>query len=500
VNFEARSGEEIRGRRIEADAVVVGSGAGGATTAQLLSDCGLDVVLLEEGGRHGPRDFIKGLDECMRLLYRDAGLTPILGSPPIAFAEGCCLGGSTVINGALCWRTPGHVLERWRASGLPLLGEADLDPVFRHIEQDLSIAVQDDNATNAVSRLLVAGARELNWRYEHVPRAQRECRGANRCPTGCPTGAKQSMLETYIPRAAANGTRIFTHARVGRIVREGKEAVGVAGRTLDGSRFHVRAKDVFLCCGAVQTPYLLQRSGLGTGLGRTLRMHFNCKAVAVFREEIAPQAGTMMTAQVKEFAAEDMYIGGSNFHPAYIALTLAGHGPRTVARTLAEWQRVGIYLTQVKCSGAGRIMDTRLGRPLARYVLLPEDVRRIRLSLQRLCQLLFAAGAVEVFLPLAGAPAVHSQDEAEGVLGRPFRPDLLDVLTVHVMGSSPMSSDPAAPVDAFGSLRACPNVHVCDASVLPGATGVNPQVTIMAMVWRNVRDFLERRGKSCSSM
>ena len=95
-----------------ADAVVVGSGAGGATAAYLLSEAGFEVVVLEEGGCYTSNVFNGGISEMIGILYRDAGLMPIFGKPIIAFAEGCCVGGSTVINDALCWRTPESVLNR----------------------------------------------------------------------------------------------------------------------------------------------------------------------------------------------------------------------------------------------------------------------------------------------------------------------------------------------------------------------------------------------------
>jgi choline dehydrogenase-like flavoprotein len=192
-----------------ADAVVVGSGAGGATAAYLLSEAGFEVVVLEEGGYYTSNGFNGGISEMMGMLYRDAGLMPIFGKPNIAFAEGCCVGGSTVINGALCWRTPESVLNRWSSHyGLPLLDKTYMDGIFSRIENDLSISVQNDNDANRTSQKLMDGCDQLDWKYELVPRAQINCQNVNRCPTGCPTDAKQSMLVTYLPKSVEKGTNI----------------------------------------------------------------------------------------------------------------------------------------------------------------------------------------------------------------------------------------------------------------------------------------------------
>ena len=98
---------------VTCDVVIVGSGAGGATMAAELADAGMDVVVVEEGGYHPTESFSPQAGQALRTLYRDAGAQSAVGSPPIVFSEGRCVGGSTVINGGMCWRTPDAVLERW---------------------------------------------------------------------------------------------------------------------------------------------------------------------------------------------------------------------------------------------------------------------------------------------------------------------------------------------------------------------------------------------------
>ena len=123
-------------RELAADAIVVGSGAGGATAAARLRDAGLDVLVLEEGGLHRTETFTTDPATMIQRLYRDAGTTMIFGKPGIIFAEGKCVGGSTVINGGMTWRTPERVLDHWeRSLGLDATGPRAMEPYFAEAER-----------------------------------------------------------------------------------------------------------------------------------------------------------------------------------------------------------------------------------------------------------------------------------------------------------------------------------------------------------------------------
>ena len=116
---------------LECGAVVVGSGAGGATVAAELAEAGVDVIMLEEGGYHPTESFTAGTGRALRTLYRDGGGGMAIGRPSVLYAEGRCVGGSTVVNGGMSWRTPARVLQRWaEQEGLRAIGERDLDPYF----------------------------------------------------------------------------------------------------------------------------------------------------------------------------------------------------------------------------------------------------------------------------------------------------------------------------------------------------------------------------------
>ena len=211
-----RQSEVTGDLHIECAVVIVGSGAGGATMAAELADAGIDVVMVEEGGYHPTESFTAEAGRALRTLYRDGGAGLALGKPPVLFSEGRCVGGSTVVNGGMSWRTPPQVLDRWaRDEDLVAIGERDMEPYFAKVESRISVGFQDPETIGRDAQLLKAGADAKGWKIIPNLRNQLHCAGTNNCTNGCPTGAKRSMLVTSVPRALARGARLFADCRVG---------------------------------------------------------------------------------------------------------------------------------------------------------------------------------------------------------------------------------------------------------------------------------------------
>jgi len=292
-------GHQMRGIVDEhADVVIVGSGAGGASLASELAEGGLSVVVVEEGSYYRTKDFGFDAMDGVRKLYRDAGTAMIWGTPNIYFGEGRCVGGSTVINGGICWRTPEKTLKRleWE-HGVQDIGPERMEPYFDKVEERVNVAPQDPESVGEDCSRLERGARELGYKAIPIRRNQKHCAGTNNCAFGCPSGAKQSTLVSYIPRAMKNGARVLANTKIDDILVERGQAVGVTGTVRDPrtkalrARVRVRAKVVALACGAIQTTALLLRTGLANSsgqVGRNFTCHPNAKAVAVYDDDRVP--------------------------------------------------------------------------------------------------------------------------------------------------------------------------------------------------------------------
>jgi choline dehydrogenase-like flavoprotein len=493
------SGSEATGDvTFAADAIVIGSGAGGAVAACLLAEAGLEVLVLEEGGLHKTESFNTDVLAMMRALYRDFGASMILGTPGIIFVEGRCVGGSTVINGGMCWRTPERILERWeREERLPDIGPKAMEAVFAEVEREVNPETQRPDTLGVHNRRFAEGARKLGWHPRENLRNMRRCAGLNNCAFGCPTGAKQSMLVTYMPRALRAGARLVTGARVDRVLFEGGRAVGVRGRFIGaelrpGHRFRARAPLTIVAAGARHTPGILKRSWLrAREIGRNLTVHPNAKVVGLFDDVVNPWWGAHQTHQIHDFLEEGILIGYAVPPPGILAGAMPGIGEQN-AEIMSLYNHmfpVGCLIEDTSC---GRVVLGPDREPQMLYSLSPRDTATTHEGVAKICELLFAAGVTRCLLPFADLTEIRSADEIAHIRARPVTPRGIELMTVHIMGSARMALDPRrGATDAFGRVFDVPGLCVADASLFPSPVGVNPQETIMALVTRNARRWLE---------
>ena len=489
-----------RDTTLSCEVVVVGSGGGGATVAAELAEGGVDVIVVEEGGYNPTEVFSPKVSDMISLLYRDSGASASLGNPPVLFQEGRTVGGSTVINGGMSWRTPEAILDRWdKEAGVHRIGAEAMDPFFSRVEDRINVAFQDPETIGRDNALLKEGADKKGWEVIDNRRNQLHCAGTNNCAFGCPVGAKRSALVTYIPRALHFGARIFSDVRVSRIARAGKRATGVEGRAVLpggrlGARVRVKAKTVISACGSVQTPALLHRSGFRSPsgqLGRNLSMHPNAKVVAVFDEDVRGWEGVHQAYQVREFQEQGFLMAAVNIPPSIVAMTAPQYGA-ALGELMREYNRTVIAGILVEDSTLGRVVTLPNGKPVALYQLNDHDARQLVRGTQLLCELLFAAGARKVYLPFDGADVLYGPDDARRVLSRPIPKGGMEVVTVHMMGTARMGADRTwAVTDSYGNFHDADRLVVCDASLFPSPIGVNPCMTIQTLATRNAAHILD---------
>ncbi len=487
-----------------ADVVIIGSGAGGSVAAAELAEAGFEVVVLEGGGWHTRADFNED-DATMadRLMAEGALRTTDDGA--MALLQGETVGGGTTVNWMLWLRTPAFVLEQWaRESGLTELAATDLAPVFTELEQRLHVGPVPDAAHSANNRLILEGAAALGWAARGGSLNAKGCVRCGFCTAGCRHDAKQSALVTWLPRALAAGAQLYANMAADRIeLRERDTGTGVASGTPPLKRVHARdvktgasltidAPLVIAAGGAVGTPALLQRSGLGgDGVGRFLRVHPVTFAFGVYDREIAASTGIPMTTLCDEHLRWDgtnygFWIETPPVAPWFAAAGLQQFGPAHAAR-MRQFNQLGVFISLTRdgaevTRSSGRVQVNRRGETSITYRLTPQDARRVRASIGAMAELHFAAGAREVLTSHAVPRVARHPREIASLMDAPMGPNQLALGSAHVNGTCRLGVDRrTSGATPDGERHGVRGLYISDGSLLPTAPGVNPQATIMAV-------------------
>lgn len=492
VGPEDRQGLDLRD---EADVVIVGSGAAGATAARVLTEAGLEVVIVEEGP-HVPTealrpDFFTG----QARVWRDGGAQLARGPAPLPLLQGVCVGGSTAINGAIIHRIPERIIEGWQRAD-PDLADwwtlDDLERIWDTMDRELGVSPAPESVLGRNNLLFAEAAARLGVQANAIRRNVIGCEGAARCVQGCPTARRQSMNVSYIPRALRSGARLYTCAWVDRISLGSRGATGVVAQLRGGARrgrLRVGARRaVLVAASAVQTPLLLLRSGLGrtSGLvGRRFQAHPGAAVLGVFDAPVRMWSGATQGYESLQWWDDRMKLETLALPPELGAARLPAVGPE-LKRRLAEYGHVAQWAVQVRARAMGTVVHGFGGRAVVRYAMTREDVRTMKVGIRRLCELMFAAGAREVLPGVHGIPpVVHDLGPLAGLADLPDSPKLFHGIVSHMFGTAVMASDPSRGVTRpDGRLWDCPGVHVIDSSLFPSNLGVNPQHAIAGLAWR----------------
>ena len=459
------------------DAIVVGSGPGGAITGALLAEAGLRVVMLEEGLGIGEAATHAFTVQEMVAKYRNGGLTPAMGSPKVAYVEGKCAGGGSEINSGLYHRTPAAMLRHWQQHYNLAISEADLTPHYAECERAVSVSYLPEGTAPAASLKLQSGADAMGWHCQEVPR-------------WFTNGERQSMSRTFLKRFLSAGGELLSRTRCTSVERaSGRWAVET-----EGTDFTLAAPHLFLSGGAIGTPALLQRSRLGsargTAFGQNLQMHPTIKVVALFDEEVNSESMGVPVHQVKEFAP-DISMGCAISSESYLAMAMLDH-PRELHRVRTDWRRMAIYYAMIVPEGRGAVRTLPGCRdPLVTFKCTNPDLYLLSTALKRLCRLLFAAGAVRLYPTIAGCPAIGGVEDLRK-LPACLPAERSNLMTIHLMSSCAAGENAAlCPIDSLGRVVGQSGLYVADGSLLPSAPGVNPQGSIMAFSHRNATAFLQ---------
>lgn len=489
---------------LSADAVVIGSGAGGAVVAAELSAAGSDVIVLEMGDYLNETDFSGSEAEMTPQLFLGRGLlaTNDLG---ITVLAGSCLGGGTVVNWSDSLRTPPEVLDEWeRDHGLEGVAGADFQRGFDIAEDRMGVGTTD-SAPNANNAALKLGCDALGYHWDFIPRnatgCEQRCGG---CQYGCPLSRKQSTLLTFLQDAHDHGTRFISGCHVERVLINGGRAVGVEARlSRGGHRVLVRAPAVVVAGGSIESPALLLRSGLDNpNIGRHLRLHPVAVVAGFYDHPIRAWNGSPQTIKTDQFAhlhgTHGFRIEMAPALPGTIASGTAWEGGLQHKLQMLRSANAAIFFVLTRDTGEGSVQVDREGRPVIRYWPNTVDAGFLVRGMQEITRVAFAGGAVAVSTTHSSPLRLESDEGRPGALARArldrFLGEIdrrgvivnrLPLYSAHQMGTCRLGSNRKTTVaDPYGKVHGVGGLFIADASAFPTASGVNPMLSVMAVAYR----------------
>jgi len=497
---------------MECDVCVIGSGAGGAVVAYQAAARGKKVLLIEEGPYLSSKDIRHDESDMVARLYKEGGVQTTVDFD-MTIVQGKCLGGTTVINNAICFElndeglNPGSkpaVLKKWQQEFDVHIPWEKLKESYARVKEKIGVKllpeVQDQEVPDIAGnnwtkfnegwKALVKQKPELaNYKSGLFAKNLLRCLGCGYCNYGCPYERKLSMLETYIAEAIETGNaNVVTNCHAVKIETHRGEAAGVHCQLKDGKKMFIRAQSVVVSCGAIGSSVLLMKSGIKKNVGKNFSFNAATSLFAQFQQPLQGYDGVQMAGYVD---ANDFLLETLFNPPMTFSLILPGwfkdHFNRM--RDYIYFANAGVV---VGTEANGRVKRSAFFRNLlgpVKYKMTSADLEKIKKGLALLAQVYFAAGAKTVYpvtfvdSPLSAQLYANDPAALEKFFNNNIKkPDDLVLNSAHPQGGNPMSDNrKKGVVDSQFRVHGFKNLYVCDASIFPTSIGINPQLTIMAM-------------------
>jgi len=506
------------------DAVVIGTGAGGAPLLARLARAGLRVVALEAGRHWNPKlDFATDERAQDKLFWNDERLSA--GQDALAFGNnnsGTGVGGSTLHYTAytpraqpddLRIRTEFGVGEDW-----PIEFD-DLASYYEEVEQFLGVSGPSPYPwgparnrgyalgplpVNGAGQLMERGCRTLGIRtspaanaalsagyYQEGVGHRPGCTNRGFCQAGCTVGAKASMDVTYIPLALHYGAEVRPECFVTQLVRNASGRISEVVYIRNGQEERQRCHNVFLCAGAIETPRLLLLNGIGNSsgqVGRNLMAHTALQLWGEFDEDIRPYKGIpgAIISEDTHRPEKADFVGG------YLLQSI-GVMPLTYLSQMARGRGLWGPALKQAASAYNHVAGINiLGDCLPyehNYLELSEETDSRGLPKPRI---FFSNGESEERMTAHADQLMRQIWDAAGARNVWTFPR-----NAHIIGTCRMGNNPdTAVVNADGRSFDIPNLYISDNSTFPSALSVNPALTIMSLALRTADKFLTSQRRT----
>lgn len=500
---------------LQADAVVIGSGAGGAVACAELAKNGWKVVLIEEGSYLTPAHFTGDEFIAQARMYRDAGFI-VSEEQTISIVQGRTMGGSTTVNWQTSLYPPDYVTDEWeKRFGWTGYGLEEMQSYVDEVHDRVGVHTVPDSLINANNSVLARGGKKLGLHPEVLKNNNRGCIGLGRCGLGCPINAKQATFLTWIPDALENGATVVSNMRAVKI-SDGDIKTVYAEFTPDAyetspseiiQNMEISAPVVIVAAGAIEGPALLLRSSLGNDwVGRNLKVHPTCTIFAKFKEDIKMYSGPPQSIVIKDGHNQDntgygYWLEVAPFRPTLTSSLVPFYGAKQFS-VLKDYPKFNAGLVLVRDGADGEAnasVKWSFGKRKVYFELTPTDGRNMLRGLKSLAEVSVAAGATELVMPFTRFTEPLKVVEGmsfDWILEENFEPGYLSVGSAHPHGSiqaadSSKNGAVAPNLELYGHK----NIFVMDASVYPTGLSVNPQITTMTVALRAARELAKEKDK-----
>jgi choline dehydrogenase-like flavoprotein len=474
------------------DIVIIGSGAAGSILAhELVAHTGRSVLLLERGGYVPQDEFTEDEAEMLGKLYAD-GAMQLSADFQFQVLQGSCVGGTTVVNNAVCFRLPDEVLTRWNRDSDAGIDPERLRQCFDRVERLIGVRRQAKNLNPGAVRV-VAGAPGAG--YREVDANIDDCLGCGYCNIGCRYGRKLSMLDGVLPaaeKAAKGRLRIVSGCEAEKLEVEEGKVRGAVCRLDDGWRVRVRGETFIVAAGAVASSLLLLKSRIASDrAGRGLSFNMGAPISGVSSGKVNSYAGLQISHYARPASSTD-YLLETWFNPPVAqALTMPGWFEDHF-NNMARYARMTSVGVLVGTESNASVRPGGLTGQVIDYTPSDKDLRSV---VQGLCfagETLFEADFNPVLPHTLEYKELHRPGDLDWLEQFVDNREGLTLGTGHPQGGNPVGArDGRAVVDSRFRVHDLDNLLLCDASVFPTSVGVNPQLTVMALAAYAAGHFVE---------
>lgn len=463
------------------EALVVGTGAGGAVAGETLASAGVDTIIVEAGNYYKKEDHGNSYDGLINM-YLNAASTITFGKPPISITLGNAVGGTTAINSSTCFRPPEKKVKSW---GGPSWEE--LLPYMERVEKRIHVHRVEENILGGNWKALKRGCDKLGIEIKPLSHNVKDCKGRGICQYGCPEGAKQSTDISFIPQAISSGATLLTKHRVEKLIIENHRVAGVKGIS-DQGPFEIRANKTIISMGAMRTPVFLKKNKFpdpSGKIGKGLQIHPASRVVAEFEETINGHKGLPQGAFIDKWTDRDIMLEGIFLPPGLLFSMMPVSGAK-LKDLMAKYTNLSAFGVMVSDSSTGVVRKGHFGTPFfAIYNMNKRDTENMHFGIARICEIYLAAGARKIYSGFHPVPELYNESDLVKLENTKPSASDFEIGAFHPLGTCPMGEKKSGAIVDF-SLKShiMDDFYIMDGSVIPGSLGVNPQITIMTLAMR----------------